>query len=185
MAEPPEPIGEMQLPKGLQVDSVLVPGGPNSLFESLLRVLRTVVNGKLPSSTLKLREQLIDELLQCHYQYGLDLNRSRRRELELKLMRLNHQLPSMNVCLRASALYLVRINVYYFSDNSVVYQASDSTADHRDVFLQCLGGVHFNPLAETRQFNVHVVPSCVIGVSAPIDVAEDKCSGEVEMSWPT
>lgn len=164
----------MQLPKVLQVDGVPVPSGPNSLLESLLRVSRTVIEGELPSCALKLREQLIDELLQRPYQYGLDLNRSRRREL--KLMRLNHQIPSMDVCLAASALYLVRINV---SIRRVILLRTI-----RMCFSSAFVGVHFNPLVETRQFNVHVVPSCVIRVSAPVYLTEDESSGEVELSCP-
>ena len=89
------------------------------------------------------------------------------------------QLPSVEVLLAASALYSVRIHVYFFQESPVVYQCSSlTTTELLNAYLQCLGGIHFNPLVETKHFNINIVPNCVI---TPM-VGENKASGEVESS---
>lgn len=50
--EPPEEVGEMLLPEGLQIDGTPIPGGPNSLFESILKLLQMNFEGNCPSSAV-------------------------------------------------------------------------------------------------------------------------------------
>lgn len=168
--------GQPELPPNLHIDGSLVPGGGNSLFESLLRVLSRVKDhSNLPGSHAKLRELLIDELIAHPELYHLKSNREMRRAL--RCMRKSHQLPCLEVLLAASRLFNVSIHVYFWSQNPVVYCAHDSVSEPEQiVHLQCVSGIHFNPLIAIHSYNVEsVVPSCVVSIRPP-DV---ECCGEV------
>jgi hypothetical protein len=132
------------LPEGLVLDGAAAPGGGDSLFISLHKALSRLIVCDLPKSHIKLRETIIDEVLQDPGKYQLKLDRDSRKRL--KLMRFSEQLPSLELLLVVSNLFKVNV-LMYFGDVPVSYQF-----DHyeREIFLQCLGGVHFNPLIELK-----------------------------------
>lgn len=158
---------EGELPVGLMLDGSAVPGGGNSLFISLLRALQGACGSteSLPKTDLGLRQQLVDELLQHPKQYQLSLNRNLRRDL--RLMRHNHQLPCFEVLLAASSLHRVQVHVYFWSDSPVVFTAPSSSGKpwEKVIHLQCLAGIHFNPLVELKNREVNIVPNCIITTS--------------------
>ena len=169
----------IKLPSGLQIDGFPVPGGGNSLFQSLHIALTKAVddNGRLPSTNFELRQQLVGELLAHPEKYNVQLNKSLRRDLNL--MRCDHQLPCLEVLLAASALYEVNVNVFFWDDHPVLYQVPLKSGQLPEtvIHLQCLGGIHFNPLVEIKSGRTQeVTPSCVITTLLPIP----KTCGEVE-----
>ena len=95
-----------------------------------------------------MREQITDEILENSTKYGIKLDRQARKNL--RLMRFQGQLPSMELLMAASYLYKVKIYVYYWNSQPVFYQFDDY---EQVIMLQCLGGVHFNPLVQLRGFN--------------------------------
>lgn len=121
-----------------------VMGGADSLFTSIHRSLPLIKTERsIPKTDVDLRVELVDELLNNPDKYDIKLTRQSRKEL--KLMRREGQLPSLDVLLAASRLYKVRFCVYFWSEKPVVYQFRDYEAV---IHIQCLGGIHFNPLIE-------------------------------------
>lgn len=171
-----------QLPYGLLINGSPVQGGGNSLFESLIVVLREALSSdNVPTNHIKLRELLIDELARSPSRYNIRTNKVMRRDL--KLMRLPNQLPCLEVLLVASEMFNVNIHVYFWSQNPVVYSADlDEKCDKRTVVhLQCISGVHFNPLIASHSYNdSKVAPSCVVSCDLP----RAKSCGEVMPSAP-
>jgi len=134
------------LPSGLVLDGCAVPGGGDSIFTSLRRALSKKCPN-VPLTDLELRVTLVDELLKNPSSYRLNLDRNSRKQF--KLMRCSGQLPSMDVLLAASKLFKVKLYVYFWSEQPVVYQYENyPTVIH----LQCIGGVHFNPLIELNSY---------------------------------
>ena len=133
------------LPRGFRIAGDLVPGGPDSLFDALHVCLGGATNIEYGScSPVLLREVLVEELLAHPNKYRLQLNRKSRKTL--KLMKLPGQLPAMEVLLAASHLYKLNIHVYFDDSSPVVFSASGDINCDMVVNMQCLGGIHFNPL---------------------------------------
>lgn len=175
------------LPPGLMVDGLPVPGGGDSLFISLHRVLLGV-GRNVPVTMLELRELLVQELLDHPDRYGVKLNRQKRRDL--RLMKHPGQLPVIEVLLVACRLYSVRICLYCWGVQPVIYEHSARSEEISTVYMQCISGIHFNPLYERKGYDysgaepVHKV-DCVVNAIreisplltetevAPMEMTED------------
>jgi hypothetical protein len=157
LASPPaEVAGDSLLPQGLVVDGCPAAGGGDSLFVSLLRGLsRTNLKRGLPKSHVELRALLVDELLNNSSRYKLDLDRSSRKEL--RLMRQAGQLPSLDLLVVASRLFEVQIFVYFWATQPVIYQFDNFPTI---IHLQCISGIHFNPLIEINGYSPPDVDRC-------------------------
>lgn len=141
-----------QLPPGLALDGDVVPGGGDSLFISLHRVIASQAIGDPSLTPLKLRELLVDEVLRSPIKYGFTkLTGGRSRDI--RLMRYPGQLPCLEVLLAASFIFRLRILVYFWSDEPIIYQDCRPGEENlTTVHLQCLGGIHFNALQETEGY---------------------------------
>ena len=160
------------LPLGLVLCGQAVPGGGDSLFVSLHRLLQ--VQSLLLAdidTPLELRKQLVSELVNHASQYNLSLNRQSRKEL--KLMMHGGQLPCLDVLLAASKIYSLKINVYFWSQDPVVYYFQKPDHGAQTVLnLQCLGGIHFNALIEQNEYSPIVEATKVVtNVSAKDSIA--------------
>ena len=154
------------VPAGMRVDGDVVPGGGDSLFISLQRVLESSDVAAVPSSSLVLREQLLDELLKSPEKYGLPSKGHTRRDL--RLMRHPHQLPCLEVLLAASYLYKATIFVYFWTKEPVVYyDGRTNRSTNVEVYLQCLGGIHFNPLKCAKEHEIEVANLKSVTVPSP------------------
>lgn len=145
----PEPPLEQQLdgslPEGMVLDGPPVAGGGDSLFVSLLRALpRVKCTTPVPHSASELRVQLIDLLIDKAKKYQVELDRKSRKSL--KLMRCPGVLPCLDVLLAASDLFKVKIFVYFWSSQPVIYQ---SKPYENTIHIQCISGIHFNPLIQS------------------------------------
>ena len=146
-----------QLPGGLMLCGSPVPGGGDSLFFSLYKVLEATGNTRLPSSMDQLREVVVDELVKSPERYKVSLDRDSRKLL--RLMRNPGQLPALEVLLPVSKLFEVRIFIYFWSDQPVIYQFEEYKSI---VHIQCCGGIHFNPLIELSNYAVPEVDVCTV-----------------------
>ena len=149
-----EERGENGLPQGFVVDGCPSPGGGDSLFISLLVAIRHLGKLRFPSTHQQLRVQLIEELIRRPSHYGVKKTRKTSTQ-NLKLMLHEGQLPCMEVLLVASCLYKVVVCVYFWGDNPMVYrhETVDKTSCEGILHLQCLAGIHFNPLRPVNEMS--------------------------------
>ena len=82
-----------------------------------------VTGQRMPKTELELRVLLGDDLLNHADVYKLKLNHESRRQLHL--MRCQGLMPSLDILLSASQLFHVKIFVYFFSEEPVIYQIDD------------------------------------------------------------
>ena len=136
------------LPDGLVICGLPAPGGGDSLFISLHRLLLRLNCGrKVPNTEFELRQELVSDLLTNPQTYKIKLTRQTRKEF--KQMTHRGQLPSLDILLVVSKLYHVRVYVYFWSEQPIVYQYDTYPCV---LYVQCVSGVHFNPLVELKDF---------------------------------
>lgn len=167
------------LPTGLIMNGAPSPGGGDSLFHSLSKSLTRLSADKAPVSEEELRVQLVEELLGYPERYGLKLDRQSRKAL--RLMKHPGQLPCLDVLLAASKLYKIKVFVYFWPSNPVIYQVND----YPDVVhLQCVSGVHFNSLIELRGFVLPNAEQCSVSsvptANSDRDAYASRCPVEPE-----
>ena len=161
-----------KIPNGLIMNGSPVPGGPDSMIISIFKGLEDVSVTNMPTSLLELRESIVSELLNSD-KYNLKLTRVLRKQL--KLMSHMQQLPIMEFLLAASELYKVKILLHYGGTNPIVYQTSSTgDADLPVIHIQCLGGIHFNSLIETKSYQDNNDVSCVIQSTHQKNNLEDR-----------
>ena len=147
-----------KLPPGLMIIEKVL-GGGDCLFESL-NILASRVALAKPSceSALALRQLLIDELMRRHEQYHIVMNRDQRKQL--RLMRSAGQLPCAEVLYAFGYLFQCVVLVHYGSDQVVTFipPMCQDGADKPRVHLQCLSGIHYNPVTELKEYNYCATP---------------------------
>ena len=166
-----------ELPTGLMLIKK-VEGGGDSLFESLNEVARCSSLGRPAcESALKLRELLIEELLRRPEEYNVTLNRDQRKQL--RLMCLPGQLPCVEVLYAFGQQFKCCVVVHYGVGNGVNF-ISPQLRNHRNlprVHLQCLAGVHYNPVVELKSYS-HPEVSDTEEIVKPCSGLRDEEHGE-------
>ena len=182
-----------KLPVGLIVVKE-VPGGGDSVFESLHILASNSSNLPRPAGAgaLELRELLVDELLARPEVYKISLDRDRRKFL--RLMRLQGQLPGVEIFYAFSQLFGCCVMLHYGGDWGVsfVSPAIEDCAGLPRVHLQCLAGVHYNPVVEMDpvSFNSSAIEERVTHAEPADsegnfeDISEDSTLGDVHLSMP-
>jgi len=61
------------------------------------------------------------------------------------------QLPTLEVLIPASRMFNVKICTYFWSDRPVIFQFDSDCVT--PLFIQCLGGIHFNALVPLEEFS--------------------------------
>lgn len=140
------------IPEGLCLMK-LVPGGGDSLPESLLSVAKQAHLNAVPPTSLELRRALVKELLKSPEMYYL---RPKDLKQHLRLMEHAGQLLCVEALLAFCHLYECVTLVHYGGVVPVVYSSpsSEVLVGKSRVHLQCLAGVHYNPLVETKTYDV-------------------------------
>ena len=98
------------------------------------------------------------------------------------------QLPCLDVLLAASKLYKVKVFVYFWATNPVIYQLDEYQLT---VHLQCVSGIHFNALIELKNYMLPDPQQCCVQtvpkpspkvseVAKPSNDIENEC--EVELA---
>jgi hypothetical protein len=155
--------GDMSLPEGLIIYGNCIPGGGDSMFVSLHRCLsRLACTKPVPGAEQELREQLVDELQNNPTKYNIKLDRTGRKKL--RLMRHKGQLPAFDILMAASRLYSVKIHVYFWAKSPVIYQFDSYD---QVIHLQCVSGIHFNPLIELGNYCLPNETLCSINTVQP------------------
>ena len=121
-----------------------------------LRYLKEELNYiRVPKSHEDLRKQLVEELLENHGEYSLQLNRDKRRIL--KCMKQVGQLPWEEVMLAACKIYGIEIFVHHGMQSPVVYRYKECKHESgARVHLQCISGIHYNPVYSRQKEEVLV-----------------------------
>ena len=131
-----------RLPAGLAVLKE-VPGGGDSLFQSLyLLGTRVEFRGPAWDSAGRLREVLVDDLLNRPDLYKISLTRNKRKQL--KLMRLEGQLPCVEVLYAFGELFGCYISVHFGRVRPVNFVPPCRNRLDKDcqrILLQCLGSI--------------------------------------------
>ena len=118
------------------------------MFISIHRLLMAAQIQDTPDRVISLRQKLVDELLLHSEGFNIKLDKIDRKYV--KLMRFQGQFPSLELLLVVSFLFKIKIFVYFWPSQPVVYQFEDyDTVIH----LQCISGIHFNPLIELRHYS--------------------------------
>ena len=175
-----EAIVPGRLPAGLIVTEK-VPGGGDSLFQSLHHLTLTSNLSRAPCvSSLQLRELLVDDILKRPHTYKMTLTRNTRKQL--KLMRCEGQLPCAEVMYAFGELFGCIVMVH-FSESCTINFISPShlaTEPLNRVHLQCLSGVHYNPVAALEGYRPDpVAVTCGLPTITPV---EEPCDGADTMS---
>lgn len=143
----------LKLPVGLKVLKEMR-GGPDSLIESLVCNLEQLYEEQdndistLPSET-KLRELIVEQFLKDSSKLGFKLDKTVRNRI--RAMRYSGCVPALELLLAFSKCFEVQVWVHYGPTYPVVYCHPD-VKDGPVIHIQCLGGVHFNPVLVLRNF---------------------------------
>ena len=133
-----------KLPDGISLYGQ-VPGGGDSLLESLFVVLQRTIGSTAVPTHSHLRRVLVGELTQHHDLYGVKLDRLARKKL--KLMQHGGQLPGVEFIFAFGELYKCVVLVHFGGERPIGYYPPSIARDQvpQYVHLQCLSGVHYNP----------------------------------------
>ncbi len=150
------------LPDGLSVLTI-VEGGGDSLPKSLFAVLQQhkgLYNPMLeiPKDHANLRLVIVGEVLNNLPVYGLPSNRETKNRL--KLTELPGELMGDWACKAFAKIFNLDVWVHHGMRYPVIHTAQeclgpDST---KRVHLQCISGVHYNPLSEYRSYSPKLEP---------------------------
>ena len=116
-------------------DCVLVPGGPDSLFLALSRALNEET-----LTAVQLRLTVVEALLAQSAKYGIEKGAKQRKHFEI--MKSASVFPAF-VLLQVFADEYGCVVIIHHSEGPLIIINPKGPAGRR-VFLQCLGGVHFN-----------------------------------------
>ena len=131
-----------ELPAGLRVLKK-VEGGGNSLFESLFLCLENSTDSGLTNHS-ELRELLVGEVIEnAEKYYNMKMDKDTKKLLHS--MKNDGQLPCEAILLAACRVFSIEIWVYHGMKYPVVYTL-DNGKSREKVCLQCVSGIHFNPL---------------------------------------
>ena len=107
------------------------------------------IEWRIPLSADILRKESINELLNNPKRYNIDMNK--QEKMKLKLMLVKNQLPYEKTLLAISYLYGIIIKVYHNIPNPVVYNSLNIKDKRKEIYLQCISYIHYNPLRMTRK----------------------------------
>ena len=146
------PVNSKSLPLGLEVEDP-VSGGGDSLVISLHKVFknyqkeykcRDIVFPETPDS---LRKLLVSDLLQHPEKFSLPTENKFKKQL--KSMLSPGVLPVPEIITAFAERYKLTVCVHYGYSTPVIYQGLTIT-NKAWVHLQCLAGIHYNPVYESK-----------------------------------
>ena len=163
------------LPRGLTIYKTM-DGGGDSMIEALRTSLQFLykkgsINIDEVPSNADLRHNMVDLFLREAKRYGLLIDKSSSHKV--KAMKYPGCLPAIELLLAFTKLYNIEVWVHFGGGRPIVYKDPDITCNHR-IHLQCLGGVHFNPLMELQSYSspVHPIIATIPEVAPAMMVSE-------------
>ena len=149
----------LKLPVGLKVLKEMK-GGPDSLIDTLLCNLEQLYEeqnkdlSSLPCG-MRLRELIVEQFMKDSTKLGFKLDKNARKRI--RSMKYPGCFPALELLLAFSKCFDVQVWLHYGPTCPVVYNHPD-VKDGLVVHVQCLGGVHFNPVVALKNY---VVPNKV------------------------
>ena len=163
-----------ELPKGIRLLHK-IDGGGNSLFEALLSAMEDCKDELavcIPDDHLDLRKLLVEYLLENPSKFKLKLDRDTKRMF--KAMRNDGILPSEKVLLAACCLFNIEIQVHHGMKSPVMFKNNMNQETSQIIHLQCLSGVHYNPVVAKQNYINFVLPKYVnVAVETQEEIPKD------------
>ena len=148
-------VKENELPPGFRLIEK-IDGGGDTMFQSLLVVLKDLselhTELVIPDNHVDLRRDLVECLIENHTKFKLKLTKEKSKFL--KAMKHPNTLPSEEVLLAACFLYKVEVWVHHGMKSPITYRLDDKVpadGNNRIIHLQCIAGIHFNPVMEVHR----------------------------------
>ncbi|KAL7644770.1 UNVERIFIED_CONTAM: hypothetical protein RMT77_004583 [Armadillidium vulgare] len=148
------------IPEGFQL--VEVSGGGDAIFKCFSLYLYDC-----DTSHQELRIQTVDELFKNINKYKL-ANRQIRKQL--RLMKLDGQVPIPEIIEAFSQLYKTKVVIYYNDKNTLIY---GSKFTDKVCTMKCLAGIHYNFLKPIEIMNNRIEPDVVIQINAIQPLIDD------------
>ena len=134
------------LPKGFKVMEK-IEGGGDTMFKSLQMVLEELKHLcddlSIPKDHEELRKEVVNHLMTYPSRFNLKLDKIRTKEL--RAMQNIGILPCEETLLAAADLFKIQIWTHHGMPSPVVYRTETDT-ENREVHVQCIAGIHFNPV---------------------------------------
>ena len=150
------------IPVGLGIVKELK-GGGDSMFTSLVISYEQLVRNTVRTDIVPiaqnpstLRTELISDLLKNPKNFGLPTDAKFKKHLRSMLQ--PGVLPVPETLLAFSTKYNVTVCVHYGFHRPVIFKGSNNPEIPR-LHLQCLSGIHYNPMAEYESYKVHFISS--------------------------
>ena len=145
---------ENELPQGFRVIEK-IEGGGDTMFKALLMVLQDLERCgneiDIPKDHIELRRDLLEYLISHAAKFRIKLDKEKSKQL--KAMKRPNTLPCDEVLLAACAVFNIELRVHHGMSSPVVYKVKGAENDKRVGHLQCIAGIHFNPVIEMRSNN--------------------------------
>ena len=142
------PTDGTKLPPGLGLQH-RAEGGGDALVDCLCHWMRE--NDRQPAENHTLRELLVDEVMRAPGRFKMKLDRRARQAL--RSMRVPGQPLSVEMLTVFATLMKTRVIVHFGGNHPMIFAGQDGEdAGVEALHLQCLGGVHFNLLMESKSF---------------------------------
>ena len=155
---------EVELPSKFIPDGIgrliAVPGGGDSMFESLIKaynefkIAKKRQDNMTLTSETTLRTELVTDLINNPKRFGLPTDAKFKKQLRSMLQ--PGVLPIPEVLVAFAERYKVIVCVHYGYKQPVIFQGFADPGDSR-VHLECLAGVHYNPLVEYPSYDVKFI----------------------------
>ena len=147
-------VREEELPAGLRVTEK-IEGGGDSMFKSLLIVLENLNDSdfcEIPESHEDLRIKLVTHMVNNHSKFKMKLDKQRIKYI--RAMMHKGVLPSDELLLAACDLFNVEIHVHHGMKWPVIFKTNKVDPIIKIVHLQCLSGIHYNPVASKKSVKI-------------------------------
>ena len=150
-----EKVKEEELPAGLRVTEK-IDGGGDSMFKSLLIVLENLNDisdhCELPENHEELRSKLVVHLLNNHLKFKLNLDKQRIKHL--RAMRYKGVLPCDELLMAACDMFNIEVHVHHGMKWPIIFKTNKVDNPIKVVHLQCLAGIHYNPVACKKNLKI-------------------------------
>src|SRR5215469_2877268 len=174
---PNEGYDDVFLPVGI-TQGELCPGGGDSMFKSLHFVLRNVLclSHPLPGSIDELRTLVMRKVCDKPERWNVY---GKRDVKDLKRLAVPGTLVFQGVLLVVSEIFKVVIHVFFGLPLPLTYRGENVVRNAPRIALQCLGGVHYNPLVMNEDFDCNVrIPNAEHKVVLDDDLEEENESSD-------
>ena len=170
---------ENELPDGYRVIEK-IEGGGDTMFKALLIVIqdlqRYCEDIDAPRDHVELRRDLVDYLITNASKFKIKLSRDKSKQL--KAMKRPNTLPCEEVLLAACAFFNIELWVHHGMSSPVIYKVKDADNNKRIGHLQCIAGIHFNPVMETRRNSEAKVKEKNINIVQMVDEVVEELNNE-------